>query len=92
MHQDDIIIYISSILLLILIIASLKTSKIFGIINSCVFVIYTGIFLNGLYNYSQGGRGLVWWFYLLVLTWIHLLIVGLYLIIKKRKKQHTTQG
>lgn len=78
--------YSSSLVLLLLILVSIRVNKTFGYINASVFIIYTSIFIYGLYNLGQGGTALIWWFYLLLLTWLQSLIIGMYLIAKAIKK------
>ncbi len=91
MTEDELIMYSSSILLFVLIAVSFRFKKLFGIINGCIFAVYTAFFLYGLNYLSAGGVALVWWFFLLVFTWAHSIIVGIYLIVKSiKKKQRTT--
>jgi len=84
MHSDDFIIIVSSAILAILIALSFKRSKAFALVNAIVFVAYSIFMIYGLYNLSEGGTALVWWFYLLAITGLHIFIVGIFLFVNRR--------
>lgn len=84
--SDNQILYISSVLCLILILISFKFSRQVGIINLVVFSLYNAILYYNLIYKSDGGSGFLWWFYLVILTVIQILILGIYIGIKYFKK------
>ena len=81
-HSDDIILYVLSVLTLILILFSLKFSKLFSYTNLVIFVVYSVFFYHSLFFEGKYGSGFIWWFFAFILTFIHLLIVVAYLIVK----------
>lgn len=90
-NEDNLILLLSFILYwIIFILLMIKSkNKIFTfIMNISLHLVYSIYFLYGLMYKSSGGFGLVWWFYLLVLLWIHSifnLVALIYLFFKKKK-------
>lgn len=84
--SDNQILYISSVLCLILILVSFKFSRQVGVINLVLFSLYNTILYYNLIYKSDGGSGFLWWFYLVILTVIQILILGIYIGIKYFKK------
>ena len=86
--SDDQILYGGSLLCLILVLISFKFSRYFAIINLIVLLSYSTIMYYGLFYKSEEGGALVWWFYLVSLTAIQIVIIGIYLVIKIFKKNN----
>ena len=86
--SDNQILYISSVVCLILLLLSFKFSRQFGVINFVVFILYNAILYFNLIYKSEGGSGFLWWFYLIILTVVQILILGIYIGIKYFKKKH----
>ena len=87
MHQDEIIMYASIAILVILIMIAIRVDKRFGVTNASIFITYSLLQLYGLYFEGQDGISLVWWFYLLLITWVHTVIVVIYLVIRFMKRK-----
>lgn len=83
---DNQILYTATIICFILILLSFKFNKQFGIINLIVFLLYSIRMYYGLFYQSKYGTALTWWFYLVILTGLQFLIVGIYLIVKLIRK------
>lgn len=65
-------------------------NKIALLLNLVIHILYSSYFLYGLEYKSEGGVGLVWWFYLLLFLWTHAVIHFIqvtYQLLKARKKQ-----
>jgi hypothetical protein len=85
--SDNQLLYISSLVCLALALFFFKDNKQAGVINLVVLFLYSGIlYYNLIYN-SDGGSGFLWWFYLVILTILHVLIIGIYIVIKYFKKK-----
>jgi len=59
-YSDDIILFMLSLLVLILILYSLKISKSFSFINLTIFIIYSIFFYRGLFFEAKYGSGFIW--------------------------------
>jgi hypothetical protein len=68
--------------LLIVTMFSTKRKQTF-FINTAIHVIYSSCLFYGLLYKSQGGSGLVWWFYLLVALTVHWLVILIYFLFRK---------
>lgn len=79
---DNQLLYLASIVCFFLIIVTFRHSRIFGGINMILFCLYNSILYYHLIYDSSGGTGLVWWFYLLVLSGCHMLALLIYFVIK----------
>lgn len=75
--SENQILYISSVICLILILLSFKSSKRFAAINLIVFCLYT--FRLYYYMFKIDGAA---WFYAIFFTVLQILIAGIYLGIK----------
>ena len=84
--SDNQILYISSVVCLILVFLSFKFSKQVGVINLVVYLLYSAILYYNIIYKSDGGSGFLWWFYLIILTVVQILILGIYIGIKYFKK------
>jgi len=80
--MDEIILYGSICVLTLFIYRILKFSKLLFIVNALIFITYVTYFLYSLFYRSQGGSAIVWWFYLLIFTWLHFVLVTIYLVRK----------
>ncbi len=83
--NDNQLVYAVSIICLLFIIVSFKVNRLFGVINSVVFLLYSTFLYYNLFFKSGGGMSLVWWFYLLLVMGIHMLSVGIFFLIKLLK-------
>lgn len=66
-----------------------RHKKVTLLLNGIINLGYSAYFLYALLNWSQGGMGLVWWFYFLIFTvihWILILLMIVYLVIKNQSK------
>jgi hypothetical protein len=80
------ILYVMTVLLIVLMIATFMYRKSVGIMNSVVFCLYAiPLYYSILFN-GNGGSSFLWWFYLIVLISTQTLIVSIYLIYKIIKK------
>jgi hypothetical protein len=88
---DNLLLFSSSIFCLLLILISFIYNKRFAKINIVIFFIYTLGLYSKMYFYGKEGSAFLWWFYLIVLTVLQLVIIGIYLLIKiiKQKKAKT---
>lgn len=77
--EDNIVLVAASFILLLLIAVAFKFSKAFSAVNFVIFLLYSGYMYYGLFFDSFGGTALVWWFYLLIITILHILIISGYL-------------
>jgi len=84
----DNIIYFISILTLISIVITIRYSRIFFFINIFLFTLYSAYFYYGLFYQREGGAVMAWWFYNLIFTTLHFLIIIGYLIQKKVVKKN----
>lgn len=80
--SDNQMLYISSVVCFVLILVSFRYGKQFAAVNLVVFCIYNLFLYYNLFFKGDGGSGFLWWFYLIILTVLQLLIVGIYLGIK----------
>jgi hypothetical protein len=85
-HSDDILLFIVSIVTLALVFLSFRHGKQFGYINLCVFLSYSLLFYYGLFFKGEYGSSFLWWFFAIILTSIHFIILLVYLIVKFWKK------
>ena len=86
--SDDQILYGSSILCLILVFISFKFSRFFAVTNLIVLLGYSAIMYYGLFYKSESGAALGWWFYLVSLTAIQIVVIGIYLLLQINKKNN----
>lgn len=82
--EDIIFTCLVSIICLALILISYRFSKGFFYKNIVVYFLYNGVLYYKLFFHSKWGASLLWLFYLLVFSVVHILILGVYLI-KRRK-------
>ena len=82
--EDMIFTYLVSIICLVLILISYRFSKGFFYKNIVVYFLYNSVLYYKLFFDSKWGTSLLWLFYLLVCSVVHILILGFYLI-KRRK-------
>ena len=86
--DEDLILYCLSIFLLILIVYTFKFNKLSSIIQLAIYVLYSGkLYYHFLCDPAEGSS-LVYWFYLLLLTGVHLSIAAGYLIYKSIYATH----
>ncbi len=85
--NDNQFMYISSLVCLLLIFYSFRYNKVFAIFNIFIFLAYNSYLYFGFVYRSLQGAGLVWWFFILTLTLIQILVVGIYVGIKFLKKR-----
>lgn len=81
-YSDNFILYTISIICFIIIVRLFRINKSLGVINIAIFFFYSSILYYNLFCKSQGGSGLLWWFYLVMLTLIQVLILGIYFCIR----------
>jgi len=89
MRLEDSFLYLSLLLTLVLCINAFRYNKTFSIVNTGVLLLYGIYFLYALFFNSEYGGSLVWWFYLISLTWVHIIILVVHLFknIFRRKKK-----
>ena len=87
MNENNIL-YGSSILLLLLILATFKFNKSFILLHLIIYLLYSVYFYYGLFFKIHAGTALAYWFYLIIITGLHLLFMVGYLIIKLNNKSH----
>ena len=85
MRSEDVFMYSSSILLLILISVLYRFNKQFGKINIVIFVFYSPLLYYLFFSAGSGGSSLLWLFYIVVVTLMHSL-VAFVLVIREWKK------
>lgn len=78
--SENTVLYLTSLLLLALIIFSAKYKKSFFIVNLILFLVYTLPMYYGLFFDVGNGSALVYWAYLLFLTLLHIIITTYYLV------------
>lgn len=78
--EDIIFTCLVSIICLVLILISYRFSKGFFYKNIVVYFLYNGVLYYKLFFYSKWGTSLLWLFYLLVFSVVHILILGFYLV------------
>jgi hypothetical protein len=79
--EDNIVLVAASFILLLLIaVATFKFSKAFGAVNFVIFLVYSSYMYYGLFFDNSDGTALAWWFYLLVVTILHILVTSVYLV------------
>jgi hypothetical protein len=83
MRVEDLIMYFGSVATFIAILVLYKTNKKNGVINFVVFFLYSFFFYFSFFFKGNGGSTLIWLFYSIIFTSIHLIAVLLYLIVKK---------
>jgi len=88
MGLEHILIYGSSVLLFLAILFTYRANKFFGIVNTVLFVAYSSLLYYSIFFKGTGGSSFLWLFYLIILTWIHLIIVLVYLIRNRIKQPH----
>jgi hypothetical protein len=81
MTENEILVAIT-IVLMVLMIATVIFSKSYGIINSVVFCLYAFPLYYSILFKGNGGSSFLWWFYLMVFISIQTLTVFIYLIYK----------
>lgn len=87
MRGEDAFMYGSSLLLLFLIIVAYRLNKRFGVISILIYFAFS-LPLYYLFIFKgQGGSTLLYLFYITILTWIQLIVLSVYLIRKKSRKQ-----
>ena len=84
--DDNILPYGLSFILLCLLLFTIKKNKRVGWINLLLFTAYSGYLYHGLFFRGAGGVSLVWWFYLLLFTGIHLLLIIIYFFVVNWQK------
>lgn len=77
--SDELLIYSLSGLTFATALLSFRISNRFGLVNLVVLVVYSARFYYGLFYQSNGGSGLLWLFYIVIVTPIHLLFLLTYL-------------
>ena len=77
-------ILISSLIAVALLVLMMRRHRKTGRVHAVIFLVYTLALYIQLYFSSEGGSGLMWVYFLLMLTWIHIVIIGLLLLFKKR--------
>ena len=78
--EDMIFTYLVSIICLALIFISYRFSKGFFYKNTVVYFLYNSVLYYKLFFDSKWGTSLLWLFYLLVFSVVHILILGFYLV------------
>ena len=92
MNEDQTILLASFILywVMLAILFFQSGSKRTLIVNLIIHIGYSAYFLYGLEYRSEGGNSLAWWFYLLLILWMHTIIHFVqitYQLIQARNKQ-----
>jgi hypothetical protein len=85
MHSDNILLFIGTVVNFILILNLLRINKRLMLINGVIALLYSLSFYYKLFYDSSEGRGLVWWFYHLIFIGLHLIVLILLLILKRKK-------
>ncbi len=85
MNENNLL-YAGSVVLLILILTTFKFSRNFAVVNIVIYLLYSGVLYYGFFFKSGDGTALAWWFYLAILTSMHLLVILGYIITKYLKK------
>lgn len=83
--MEDNLVYLIQILLAGTLILSFKSNKLFSIINLAIAVVYSLPLYYCLFFHFEYGSGFLWWFYLIILSSIHLIVTIVYLIVKQVK-------
>lgn len=74
--NDNVITYIlSSICLIVILIECICFNRKKGKINAIVFIVYSIFLYYLMFCNGSGGAGFTWWFYLLLLTSLHIIIL-----------------
>lgn len=85
--EDDIVLYGScAILLLVILLYGIRSIR-FAILNFAIFLLYSAILHYNLFYNGKGGSGLLWFFLLLLIIWLHLLLFIAYLLFKYLKRK-----
>ena len=84
--SDNQILCISSILCFVLIVLSSKHNKQFFLINIGLFILYSSVLYYKLFYQSKEGSALLWFFYLLSITVVQIIVIGIYLLTKFFKR------
>ncbi len=79
--------YAGSLVCFLLIIYLFQYNRKYALIHLISFGVYSIFLYYGLEYKSEGGSGLVWWFYLIVLTSIQTIILATHIIIKLFKNK-----
>lgn len=82
LRAEDLIMYSSSIATVIALFVLYRTNKKNGLINFAIFLLYTSFFYYSFFFKGSGGSNLIWLFYSIVFTAIHLIAVLVYLVVK----------
>jgi len=85
--SDNQILYISSIICFLLIIVSFRFNRPFGMINLIGYILYNLFLYCNFFYENEGGSGFLWWFYLIILTALQIVVLGIYIGIKFFKRQ-----
>jgi len=72
---------------LLYLISKSKNKKYTLFINGLLNIAYSAYFVYGLLYESDGGASLIWWAYLLCITWLHWLIIVIMIVYLTLKKQ-----
>jgi len=79
--NDNLLLYTVSIVCFLVIILTFWHKRKFGGVNMILFCLYNSVLYYHLVYDGSGGQGLVWWFFLLVLSGCHMLAILIYFII-----------
>ena len=80
MRDEDLIVYISSLVVFLSILISYRKNIKYGIINTAIFIIYSVVLYYYLFFMSSGGSSLLWLFYIIIFNIVHFIILLIYLI------------
>lgn len=75
MNENVFTYILSSICLIVILIEWMSFNRKKGKINATVFVIYSISLYYLMFYKGSGGAGFTWWFYLVVLTSLHIIIL-----------------
>jgi len=79
--NDNQLLYTVSIVCFLVIIVTFWHNRKFGGFNMILFCLYNSVLYYHLIYNSSGGTGLVWWFFLLVLSGCHMLGLLIYFVV-----------
>lgn len=86
--SDNLLLYSSIGLCCILLWAVCYRNKRFGVVNIVVFFCYNLGLHWMLFKHGDYGSSFLWWFILLIVTFIHVIIMSIYLIINRLKENN----
>lgn len=83
---DNQVLYISTIICFVLIMASFKYKKQFARINMVLFLLYNVILYSSLFFGGDYGSSFLWWFYLMIITALQILILSTCIAVELAKR------